>query len=119
MPTKVEENNVPGTVQRFPIQCALEDYTYPSDARIHNVRFDEKYMHVELLDGRVLSIPLWWIPTLYNADLEEREKYEISRDRRLIIWDPKKCAINEEVRIEGLSWEVMNSTFWDAHAFAG
>ena len=100
MSTKVEENSVSVTTRRFPIQYSLEDYTFPSDARIHDVRFDETYIHVELLDGRVLSIPLWWIPTLYNAEPEEREKYEISRDRRLIIWDPDKCAINDEIRIE-------------------
>ena len=33
-----------------------------------------------------------------NAPPEEREKYEISQDRRMIIWDPDKCSINDEVR---------------------
>ncbi|MCS7178930.1 MAG: hypothetical protein RML46_05980 [Anaerolineae bacterium] len=45
------------------------------------------------------SVPLWWIPTLYNADPGEREKFEISRNRTMIVWDPEKCAINEEVSI--------------------
>jgi hypothetical protein len=53
----------------------------------------------ELTDGRVLSVPLWWIPTLHNATPEEREKYEINRSRTMIIWDPDKCSINDEVCI--------------------
>jgi len=100
MPTKVEENSISVNVKQFPIRYSLADYTFPSDARIHAVRFDERYIHIELLDGRVLSIPLWWIPTVYNAEPEEREKYEISRDRRMIIWDPQKSGINDEIRVE-------------------
>ena len=57
-------------------------------------------MHLELTDGRTLSVPLSWIPTLHNARPEEREKYEISQDRKMIIWDPDKCSINDEVRID-------------------
>lgn len=44
-------------------------------------------------------MPLWWIPTLYNAPKEELEKFEINRSRTMIIWDPDKCAINDEIRI--------------------
>lgn len=36
---------------------------------------------------------------MYNADPEEREKFEISRDRTMIIWDPDRCAINDEISI--------------------
>jgi len=63
------------------------------------VHFDDEYMHVVLTDGRMLAVPLWWIPTLYNAPPEEREKYELNRSRTMIIWDPGKCAINDELRI--------------------
>jgi uncharacterized protein DUF2442 len=72
---------------------------FPQEARIHQVQFDEEYLHIELIDGRKLAIPLWWIPTLHNASPEEREKYEINRSRTMLIWDPAKCAINDEVRI--------------------
>jgi len=75
-------------------------YTFPREALVHRVRFDENYMHLELTDGRMLSVPLSWIPTLHNAAPEEREKYEISQDRKMIIWDPDKCSINDEVRID-------------------
>jgi len=86
-------------VKKFKIQYPASACTFPSDARIHQVEFDEEYVHVELIDGRKISIPLWWIPTLHNASREELEKYEINRARTMIVWDPEKCAINDELRI--------------------
>jgi hypothetical protein len=86
-------------VKQYEIQYPASAYTFPGQACIHQVCFDDDYMHVELADGRKLSVPLWWIPTLYNAPAEEREKYEINQRRTMIVWDPDKCAINEEVRI--------------------
>jgi hypothetical protein len=86
-------------VKRYSIQYPISAYTFPHEARIHQVRFDDEHMHVTLTDGRLVVIPLWWIPTLYNAAAEEREKYEISRDRTMILWDPARCAINDEVSI--------------------
>jgi hypothetical protein len=86
-------------VKRYKIQYPLSAYVFPREARIHHVRFDEEYLRVELSDGRMLAVPLWWIPTLYNAAPEEREKYEISPDRTMLIWDPDKCAINDEIRV--------------------
>jgi hypothetical protein len=75
-------------------------YTFPREALIHDVRFDEKFIHIKLTDERILSVPLWWIPTVHNAEPGEREKYEISRDQKVIIWDPDRCTINEELRID-------------------
>jgi hypothetical protein len=99
MSIKEEEIEETVEVKRFKIQYPLSAYTFPEEAQIHRVRFDDEYLHLALTDGRLLSIPLWWIPTLYNATPEEREKYEISRDRTMIVWDPAHCAINDEVRI--------------------
>jgi Protein of unknown function (DUF2442) len=87
------------SVRHYKIQYPLSAYTYPKEARIHQLRFDDDYMHIDLTDGRVLSVPLWWIPTLHNAAPEERAKYQISRDRTMVVWDPDTCAINDEVRI--------------------
>ena len=87
------------SVKRHKVQHPISAYTFPQDAYIHRVRFDGEYLHVELTDGRMLSVPLWWIPTLHNASVEERLKYEISRDRTMLIWDPDKCEINDELRI--------------------
>ena len=86
-------------VKRYEVKYPISAYVFPKEALIHWVRFDDEYLHVELTDGRILSLPLWWIPTLYNAAPEDREKFEIGRNRTMIIWDPAKCAINDEVRI--------------------
>ena len=99
MSTNVKQVEEQFQVKQYKIQYPISAYTFPREVRIHQVRFDDKYMYVELTDGRVLSVPLWWIPTVHNALPEERGQYEISRDRTMIIWDPDKCAINDEVRI--------------------
>ena len=87
-------------VKRYKIQHSIDEYTFPTEAYIHDVRFDEKHMHIELTDQRIISIPLWWIPTVHNASDEDRNKFEINQSRTMIIWDPEKCGINDEISIE-------------------
>lgn len=99
MATKVNQVDQQLEVKRYKIQYPISAYTFPNEARIHRIKFDDEHIHVELTDGRKLSIPLWWVPTVYNASPEEREKYEVNRSRTMIIWDPDKCAINDELRI--------------------
>jgi len=99
MTSKVERADEQFEVKRYTVQYPVSAYTFPNEVRIHQVWFDEEYMHVELTDGRLLAVPLWWIPTLYNASPDERDKFEINQSRTMIIWDPSKCAINDELRI--------------------
>ena len=84
----------------YKIPYSASEYTFPRDAILRRVQFNDTTMHLELTDGRVISVPLSWIPSLQNAVPEEREKYEISQDRKMIVWDPDKCAINDEVRVD-------------------
>ena len=86
-------------VKRYKIQHSIDEYTFPKEAYIHSVMFDANYMHVELTDARIISIPLMWIPTLYNASAEDRKKFKISQNRRMVIWDPEKSGINDEINI--------------------
>ena len=88
------------TAKWYDISYPASAYTFPKETLLHKVRFDNDFMHLELTNGRKLSVPLWWIPTLHNAPPEKREKYKISQDRKMIIWDPDKCSINDEVRID-------------------
>ncbi len=89
----------------YSVLSDVAEYTWPSEPMLHALRFveheNESYLRLELTDGRNLEIPLWWIPTLRNAELEQREKYYISRDRKLIVWDPLETGttINEIIRI--------------------
>lgn len=91
---------IDGQIKWYEIPYPASAYTFPRESLIHDVRFDDDYIHVELTDGRVLSIPLWWVPSVHNAPIAEREKYQISRDRRMVVWDPDHCAINDEMRID-------------------
>jgi hypothetical protein len=99
MVTGTKQTNEKMKIKRYKIQHSIDEYTFPKEAYIHNVTFDEKYMQVELTDGRVISIPLMWIPTLYNAPAKDRNKFEISQNRTMIIWDPEKSGINDEINI--------------------
>ena len=99
MVTGTKQTNEKMKVKRYKIQHSIDEYTFPKEAYIHYVTFDEKYIHVELTDERVISIPLMWIPTLYNASDEDRRKFEISQNRSMIIWDPEKSGINDEINI--------------------
>ena len=75
--------------RRFKIQYPISDYTFPQEARIHAISFSDEYMHVDLTDGRKLSVPLWCILTLHHALPEEREKFEINQSQTMVIWDPE------------------------------
>ena len=99
MVTGTKQTNDKAKVKRYKIQHSINEYTFPKEAHIHTVDFDDQYMHVELTDARILSIPLMWIPTLYNASSEARKKFEISQNRTIIIWDPDKSGINDEISI--------------------
>lgn len=85
--------------KRYPIRYGVKEYTFPSDDTIADVRLDDQYLHVHLADGRILCIPLAWIPPLRDASPEERLKFHISEDRTLIIWDPDESEVNEILRI--------------------
>lgn len=100
MTSKAEIVDAKLTVKRYDIKYPASEYTFPRETLIHDVRIDDDYIHVDLMDGRILSIPLSWIPSVYNAASEERLKFELNRGRTMIIWDPEKGEINDEVRIE-------------------
>lgn len=60
------------------------------------VRFDDVTMWVELIDGRVLGVPLAWFPRLLHASPEQRADFELSYSG--IHWD----ALDEDISTAGL-----------------
>ncbi|WP_295407117.1 DUF2442 domain-containing protein [uncultured Thiocystis sp.] len=40
-----------------------------------SVHFDDRYLHVELDDGRVISTPIAWYPELQSATMRELSHY--------------------------------------------
>ena len=43
-----------------------------------SLRFDKDMMHVNFMDGRILSVPLMWFPRLRAATPKQRKAYEIA-----------------------------------------
>ena len=50
----------------------------PHTALAKYVDFDDAMMHVRFADGRVLSVPLAWFPTLQRATAKQLARYEIA-----------------------------------------
>jgi hypothetical protein len=44
----------------------------PTTALAKAVSFDDALMHVTLLDGRIVSVPIIWFPLLHAAGPEQR-----------------------------------------------
>lgn len=86
-------------VRHYPIRYRVHDYTFPTADTIKAVRFDDTYIHIELSDERLLSIPLHWIPPLRDASPQAREQYRIGEDQDVLIWDPEESDINEILRL--------------------
>ena len=40
-----------------------------------SVHFDDRYLHVELEDGRIISTPMNWYKTLQNSSLLQLKNY--------------------------------------------
>jgi len=70
----------------------------PTSALAKSVRFDEEMMHVSLTDGRVVSVPVIWFPSLREATLRQREKYEIGGGGTSLHWP----ELDEDLSIAGL-----------------
>ncbi len=47
------------------------------EAMASEVWFDSDMMHVRLLDGREISVPLEWFPKLRHATDEQRKKWRL------------------------------------------
>ena len=40
-----------------------------------SVHFDDRHLHVELEDGRIISTPMPWYPELLTATVQQRAEY--------------------------------------------
>jgi len=58
MVTKTKPIDEQYEVKHYKIQYPISAYTFPKEMRIHKVHFDDDYIHIELTDARILSIPL-------------------------------------------------------------
>ena len=58
----------------------------PTSALAKAVSFDDSLMHVTFTDGRILSVPLIWFPSLHKAAPDQRTRYEIGAGGRALHW---------------------------------
>jgi hypothetical protein len=70
----------------------------PSTALAKSVEFDEEVMSVVFTDGRVLSVPIQWFPSLRAASHEQRQRYEIGGGGISLHWP----ELDEDLSIAGL-----------------
>jgi len=70
----------------------------PTTALAKSVRFDDAMMHVSLIDGRIISVPLIWFPLLHAATPEQREYYEIGGGGISLYWP----EIDEDLSVANL-----------------
>ena len=69
-----------------------------TDLRVMNVVIDDSRLTVELMDGRLIGVPLAWYPRLANATPEQRNHWELAGAGYGIHWPD----IDEDLSTEGL-----------------
>ncbi|OAQ19781.1 hypothetical protein TDIS_2124 [Thermosulfurimonas dismutans] len=72
--------------------------TFSESPRAKKVEIKEDRLVVELVDGRILMVPLVWYPRLWHATPEERKQFELLADGEIIHWP----LIDEDLSVEGL-----------------
>jgi hypothetical protein len=60
--------------------------------------FDENKMHLSLEDGREISIPIDWFPSLRDASKEQRDNWRLIGDGEGIHWED----LDEDIIVEAL-----------------
>ncbi len=68
------------------------------EARARHIEVKEETLTVELVDGRVISVPLAWYPRLWYGTSEERAHFEIIGDGTIIHWPD----LDEDLSVSGI-----------------
>ena len=66
--------------------------------RVKNVSFTDDSLIVDLVDGRVISVPLVWYPRLMSATTKQRANWILSAGGFGIHWP----EIDEDLSTEGI-----------------
>lgn len=68
------------------------------DVLVIIVQFDVDSMHVQLSDGREITVPLEWFPSLRDAPDAQRNKWRLIGKGVGIHWDD----LDEDISVQGL-----------------
>ena len=63
-----------------------------------DVKVDDEALHVQLMDGRVISVPLEWFPRLRDATPEQRANWRLIGKGVGIHWE----QIDEDLSVSAL-----------------
>jgi hypothetical protein len=76
----------------------MSTFHYKPDERVKTVKCSKYYLTVELMDGRIISVPLAWYPRLHKANSSQLKKWTICAAGYGIHWE----EIDEDLSVEGL-----------------
>lgn len=68
------------------------------EAMASTVWFDDDMMHIRLIDGQEIGVPLEWFPKLRDATKEQREKWRLIGKGVGIHWD----ELDEDISVSSL-----------------
>ena len=68
-----------------------------------SIHFDDRYLHVVLKDGRVISTPIKWYKELQKASLKQRSNYHLICRGTGIEWPGLDYQLSIEGMILGVS----------------
>lgn len=72
--------------------------TKASETMASDVWFDSDKLHIRLLDGREISVPLEWFPRLRDATEEQRKKWRLIGKGVGIHWED----LDEDISVAAL-----------------
>lgn len=76
----------------------------PTTALAKAIEFDNEMMHVSLIDGRIISVPIIWFPLLYEATPEQRKNYEIGGGGISLHWEELDEDLSVANLMAGVDW---------------
>jgi hypothetical protein len=77
----------------------------PTAALARSVEFDDEMMHVFLMDGRVVSVPIIWFPLLHEATQEQRKQYEVGGGGLSLHWPEIDEDLSVANLMAGADWQ--------------
>ncbi len=77
----------------------------PTTALAKELTFDDEMMSVSLQDGRIISVPLNWFPSLVEATAAQRERYEIGGGGVSLHWPELDEDLSVANLLAGGDWK--------------
>ena len=69
-----------------------------TEALAYEVQFEKEKMHVYLLDGRVITLPLEWFPKLRRASAQQKNNWRLIGKGVGIHWK----GLDEDISVSAL-----------------